>query len=299
MNQLLRLGAAAGLTTAALGAGTLAYAHFVELKRFTVRHVELPVRGLRAPLRILHISDVHYVPGQRQKFEWLQSLAELRPDVVVNTGDNLSHPAAVPEVLQALAPLRAFPGVFVPGSNDYYAPQFRNPLKYFRGPSEVRHTVAEQLPTEELFAGFTHSGWIDLTNRHTAVHYGGLHLHFSGTDDAHIDRDTVTGWPEGPADLRLAVTHSPMRRVLEAFTRTGADLILAGHTHGGQVCLPGRRALVTNCDLPPRQASGLSEVTTATRNAALHVSAGIGTSAKAPIRLFCPPEATLLTVTPA
>ena len=75
----------------------------------------------------------------------------------------------------------------------------------------------------------------------------------------------------------------------------GHDLIMTGHTHGGQVCVPFYGALVTNCDLDTRRAKGLSKHSAGGRTAWLHVSAGVGTSPYAPIRFACPPEATLLT----
>lgn len=311
MPLLNRLAAAAGTLTA-LGAGTLVYANRVELNRFTLRRAEVRVPGLKSPLRVLHISDLHYVPGQQKKSQWVRSLAQLQPDLVVNTGDNLSHAQAVPEVLETLEPLLQFPGCFVPGSNDYYAPRFKNPLKYFKGPSTL-HPEAQTLPTEELFGAFGRAGWANLTNAHSAAEIAGLRIEFSGTDDPHLDLDEFSGWPstdhpsteqdEGettPApDLRLGVTHAPVRRTLETFADAGADLVFAGHTHGGQVCLPGERALVTNCDLPTQHAKGLHTIRRADGGVTtVHVSAGLGTSAKAPIRLFCPPEATLLTVLP-
>ena len=78
-------------------------------------------------LRFLQVSDIHMVSGQRKKRHWLQSLAGLRPDFVVNTGDNLSDPEGVPELLDALGPLMEFPGVYVFGSNDYYGPKPKSP----------------------------------------------------------------------------------------------------------------------------------------------------------------------------
>ena len=76
----------------------------------------------------------------------------------------------------------------------------------------------------------------------------------------------------------------------------GFPLVLAGHTHGGQLWVPFYGALVTNCDLDPRRAEGLSRHTDSTL---LHVSAGLGTSPYAPVRFACPPEATLLTLVAA
>jgi hypothetical protein len=94
------------------------------------------------------------------------------------------------------------------------------------------------------------------------------------------------------ADLALAVTHAPYLRVLDPMAADGADLIVAGHTHGGQLRVPGYGALVTNCDLDTQRARGLSSH----GDSALHVSAGLGTSPYAPFRFACPPEATLLTL---
>ncbi|CAM5237802.1 hypothetical protein SANTM175S_10913 [Streptomyces antimycoticus] len=103
-----RYGVPLGIT--AVGAAGLAYAAGFEVRSFRLRRITVPVlpQGMR-PLRVLQISDIHMVSGQRKKQRWLQSLAGLRPDFVVNTGDNLSDPEGVPEVLDALGPLMEFP----------------------------------------------------------------------------------------------------------------------------------------------------------------------------------------------
>ena len=79
----------------------------------------------------------------------------------------------------------------------------------------------------------------------------------------------------------------------ELFPPPPGELLLAGHTHGGQLCLPFKGALVTNCDLDTGRAKGLHRH----HGSWLHVSAGLGTSPYAPVRFFCRPEATLLTLT--
>ena len=89
------------------------------------------------------------------------------------------------------------------------------------------------------------------------------------------------------------MAHAPYMRTLHRFVQDGAQAIFAGHTHGGQVCLPGGHALVSNCDLPPSRAKGVSEQS----GVPVQVSAGLGTSRFAPVRLFCPPEAILVTLT--
>ena len=104
-------------------------------------------------------------------------------------------------------------------------------------------------------------GWVDLTNRRDTLTVRGLRIDVVGVDDPHLgyDRlDLVRGAASPDADLTLGVTHAPYQRVLDAYAADGADLIVAGHTHGGQVCVPGYGALVTNCDLDTARVKGLS-----------------------------------------
>jgi predicted MPP superfamily phosphohydrolase len=198
------------------------------------------------------------------------------------------------------------PGVFVLGSNDYYSPTLRNPLRYLLPDSGKRHTNSPLLPWRELKDLFTGSGWVDLTNRQATLKVGATRFAFAGVDDPHLryDRlDEVAGPADPDADVRLGVAHAPYLRVLDQFATDGYDAILAGHTHGGQVCLPGIGALTTNCDLEPGRAKGLHRHPAHSApddpgSAWLHVSAGLGTSKYAPFRFACRPEASLLTVVP-
>jgi uncharacterized protein len=288
-------GATAGL--AAVGYGLW------EKNQFVLREETLDILPPgQAPFRILHLSDIHFVPGQDKKAAWLESLAGLEPDLVVNTGDNLSHAKAVDPLLAALRPLLEFPGVFVPGSNDYFAPSLKNPASYFLGPSKVKPKPV-QLDWPRLRSGFGMGGWIDLTNRHQSVVLKGIRFDFSGVDDPHLNRERYAGWPRGTVNqnavphLRVAVIHAPYQRVLDHFTEDGADLLLAGHTHGGQLCIPGYGALVSNCDLPTWRAKGLNDWQSNGSTTPVNVSGGIGTSRFAPVRIACRPEAVLLTLT--
>ena len=292
--------------TAAVGAAGSAAATgygLWEKNQFVLREEELAILppGF-GPLRVLHLSDIHFVPGQRRKAAWLSSLADLAPDLVVNTGDNLSHIKAVDPLLEALRPLMAFPGVFVPGSNDYYAPVVKNPAAYLRGPS-ARPRSQVELDWPRLRSGLGMAGWVDLTNRCQSLVIQGLRVDFSGVDDPHLRLERYAGWPRGTRGqdakphLRVAVAHAPYQRVLDHFTDDGADLILAGHTHGGQICLPGYGALVANCDLPTWRAKGLHDWASNGRTTPVNVSGGIGTSRFAPVRIACKPEAVLLTLT--
>jgi len=291
---------------AAAGAGLTAYAAW-EARQYTLRRGEVPLLPADArPVRVLHLSDIHMTPGQRRKQEWLAGLATLRPDLVVDTGDNLAHAASVPVVRDALGPLLDAPGVFVFGSNDYFSPTVRNPVRYLFPDDGRRNTGSAKLPWPDLRDAFTAHGWVDLTNRREVVKVGELSFAFAGVDDPHLRYDRladVAGRADPDADVRLGVAHAPYLRVLDQFAADGYDAILAGHTHGGQVCLPGVGALTTNCDLEPARAKGLHRHPAGSGagdpgSAWLHVSAGLGTSPYARIRVACRPEATLLTLVP-
>lgn len=291
------------LAAAAFGSSCMAYAHFIELTDFRLRRFtrELLPPGT-PPLRILHVSDIHLLPSQHKKQQWISRLAGLEPDLVVSTGDSLSSDAALDVLEISLGRLLDKPGVFVFGSNDYFRPVLKNPVDYVvKGPSSYRTEDRAVLATEKLRTRFVERGWIDLNNHSASLELIGHHIEFRGIDDPHIKRDDyapLAGPADPSADLHIGVTHAPYVRVLDRMTADGMDLIMAGHTHGGQVCLPIKGALVTNCDLDPARVKGLSSHTTEGRTAALHVSAGLGTSPFAPYRFFCPPEATLLTLLP-
>ncbi|MDQ1602680.1 MAG: uncharacterized protein QOE01_525 [Actinomycetota bacterium] len=292
--------ALSSLAALAAGAAGVGYAAGFEVRSYRLRRVEVPVLepGAR-PLRVLHISDLHMTPGQVRKQQWVRSLAGLEPDLVINTGDNMAHLETVPALLDAMGPLMERPGAFVPGSNDYVEPIFKNPFRYLVPDRDRRLLPEFTLPWQDLREGLAAAGWVDLTNARGRIKADHREVELVGTDDPHIFRDRyeeVSGPADRAADLRLGVTHAPYRRVLDGMVRDGFELILAGHTHGGQLCVPGVGALVTNCDLPRQLAKGLSRHEFGGRTSWLHVSAGLGTSPYAPVRFACPPEATLLTL---
>ncbi len=299
---------------AAAGAAAFIWGVAVERNRFTVRTEVIPVlpAGSR-PITVLHLSDLHMAPWQSRKQDWVARLATVvEPDLIVNTGDNLGHPEGLAGVRAALDGLAGVPGVFVNGSNDYFGPQAKNPFRYFTGPS-ARPDKAASLDTAAMESYFEDTlGWLNLNNRARALELRGSRLEFFGVNDAHRHWDRLdrlpgaieelrenVGWQDdrtGPVPVAIGVTHAPYQRVLDSFVTHGAELILAGHTHGGQVRIPGRPALVTNCDIPAEQAQGLSVWRHARHSAFLNVSAGLGTSIYAPVRFACPPEAVVLTL---
>lgn len=283
--------------TGAIAAGALTAGWAMrETARFQLKELTLAVlepgtlQGSRE-LRILHVSDLHMVSSQDAKQQWVAGLDALNPDLVINTGDNLSDPTAVPAVLRALGPLLRRPGLFVFGTNDYYAPKMFNPLVYLTGKKRKASTV--QLPWKGMRAAFLEHGWVDLTHARHEFKVGPVKIAAAGVDDPHHKLDDYTqvaGTPHPEADLSIAVVHTPEPRVLEQFARDGYTLAFCGHTHGGQVCMPNGRAIVTNCGIDPVRSNGLH----AFGPMLLHVSNGLGQSRFAPIRLFCRPSATLL-----
>ncbi|SEF13581.1 metallophosphoesterase [Jiangella alba] len=296
------------LGLAATAAAGLVYSAGYEVRSYRLRRFDVPVLapGSR-PLRVLHVSDLHLTPGHRGRAAWVRRLAALEPDLVVNTGDNLSHRDAIPTVLDALGPLLDLPGVFVFGSNDYFAPRPKNPARYLLPLERIRrqnardHADAVDLPWKELRDELSSAGWLDLTNTFGSLTVDGRRLAFAGVDDPHLNRDRLgdVAGPAADADLAIGVAHAPYQRVLDAFHRDGYQLLLAGHTHGGQLCVPGYGALVTNCDLDTARVKGVSRHPRVGGAGAawMHVSAGLGTSPYARVRFACPPEATLLTLT--
>jgi len=294
--------------TAAAGVAVLGYSAVVERNWFALRRHEVPVLppGAR-PLRVLHISDAHLTPGRHRLLSFLRTLDALEPDLVVNTGDSIASKLSVTPLLDALGPLLDRPGVFVFGSNDLYAPTMKNPARYlWRTSSDEHKRHVPDLPWAELGSGLEAAGWMDANNRRGRIKAGELDIEVAGVHDSHIKRDRydkIAGPADPAADLRLGVLHSPEPAVMDRFVADGFDLLLAGHTHGGQVCLPVFGALVTNCGIDRARARGLSQHpaqpgTGPGKRAFLHVSGGLGTSPYAPVRLACRPEATLLTLVP-
>jgi uncharacterized protein len=273
------------------GACCVVWGVAVERRRYRlVRHRLdiLPVGA--APLTVLHLSDLHFVRKDPGKARFLATLPEA--DVTVITGDLLAEPEAVETTVASVRPVRGrLASWFVLGSNDYFVPRPLNYLAYFRRTRRKRRAKAGR--SRDLIAQLVAEGWEDLTNVRQPAELDGLPVELLGLDDAHIERHDLRIAPRrAPDRFGFAVMHSPDSAPEAA--ALGYDLLVAGHTHGGQVCLPGIGALTTNCSLPTRLVSGLIRMGTAIA----YVSPGLGTSKYAPFRFFCRPEATLLELRP-
>jgi len=266
---------------------------------FVVREAEIPILPAgHEPIRILHFSDLHLTPTRKREIRSIETFIDLKPDLVISTGDFLGHIDAVPVVLHALDKLLDFPGFFVFGSNDYFAPKPKNPFAYLM-PDKGQRVHGDPLPTHALAAGLAERGWQNVNFSRALLTINGTCIEARGTDDAHLNRDDyslVAGAPVDSSDIAIGITHAPYKRVLDAMQLDGLDAIFAGHTHGGQVRLPwigGSRALTTNCDLPTWRARGLTHFG---HEPWLNVSAGMGTSPYSPIRVASPPEVSVITL---
>jgi len=267
---------------------------------YKVRKSSLPLlpKG-STDIRILHFSDLHLTPKRKRLTSDLKSWVDLKPDLIISTGDFIAHKDGIKPLIGSLGELLDTPGLFVFGSNDYYTPRFKNPFSYLLADKGERK-LGKKLNSTLLSKQLTKGAWQDLNHKKVKIKIKGVVIEARGTDDAHLELDNyplVQGKVSKTADISIGVTHAPYERVLAAMAQDKLDLILAGHTHGGQVRLPwfgGSKALTTNCDLDYWRASGLSKVND---EPWLNVSAGMGYSPYAPIRLFCPPEVSLITLT--
>lgn len=327
MRTSLRWPALTALAALAGGAATAGFSWgvFEAANIFRLRQHHVPVAGLAEQLRLLHISDLHLLPRDRSRVRFIRALAGHSPDLVILTGDTMASPEALSTVLEALDELLNVPGVFVFGSNDYHAPRFRMPLAYlFSSSSGGRTREPDRLPAGELAQALEARGWLNLNNSRARLTVQGVELTFVGVDDPHIGRDRFPPAEGSDGSVHIGVAHAPYTRILDAFQVDGCQLSFFGHTHGGQVCLPGYGALVTNCDLPRWRCSGLQgwpglrpdglDITPRRRFAPVpaqlggppdppgmwvHISAGLGQSPFAPFRFACPPEASLLHLSPS
>ena len=279
---------------AAALAGLAVWAIVIERQLFVIRKQSIKVLPTGSkPIRVLQIGDIHLAPWQKNKMRFLRSLGSKEIDLVVNTGDNLGHKNAIKPLLDALGPLLSKPGVFVHGSNDYFAPVAKNPFGYIFHSSATPNS--ERLNTDELTQGFESAGWVNLNNRFAEIEINGTRVRFLGIDDYHIGNAKFELLV--PSDkFSIALTHAPYMEAIEKLTGLGAEMIFAGHTHGGQVRVPLVGALTTNSDLPNKFARGVSGWEFEGKASVLSVVAGLGNSIFAPVRFFCRPEVRLITL---
>ncbi len=217
-------------------------------------------------IRIVHFSDLHFVncPGEGY-YRWLfETAARHRPDAFAFTGDLIDDPSLLPLAQDLMAQLPAIaPCFFVLGNHDWrydYA--------------SIRATIID-------------AGWTDVAGKAITTQIGGCQVLVAGNELPWLG----TAPPSVlncNADLRLLLSHSPDQ--VKFARREKYDVMLAGHTHGGQVVLPFSGPVYAPSIHGVRYASGLFKV----EDLHLHVSRGVG--GKDPLRWRCPPELTCLEI---
>jgi len=244
------------------------------MARIILEEVDIPFRDLPEPmcgLKILLISDVHAGFFFRRKIRAANRLIkDLSPDLIACTGDTVNRPGDWPIAVEWLSSLPSdVPRYAVAGNWDYA-----------RGGSAA--LFAEQI---------RRAGLIPLQNESAMLDRKDASLRIAGLDDIHLGTfDPNRAFDGENADFTLALSHNP--DTILYIDETRFDLMLSGHTHGGQVRIPGRGAVFTATHIGKPYASGLFELRTGRY---LYVSRGLG-EGTIPWRAFCPPELTLLTL---
>ncbi|CAN5551544.1 metallophosphoesterase [soil metagenome] len=278
---------------AGIGAALGAYALYEPYRYRLVTHDLACHPGVPA-LDVLHISDTHLGAGNDARIRWLADLPDrlgLTPDLVLATGDFVQDDSGIDPLAELLGPLEARLGrFFVFGSHDYYQTSFQSYAKYWTG---KRNLKAPDADSERLREGLQDKGWVQLHNRSEVIETPAGRIRIAGVDDPYLGRHRTQHLERDANDVfAIGLMHSP--EIVSEFTLAGFDLILAGHTHAGQVRLPLIGAVVTNCSLPAPLAGGPHRI----GRSWLHVSPGLGTGRFSPIRFNCLPEATLLRLRP-
>lgn len=264
----------------AAGAGVLGKAEYdtrnLKLQKWDLFYPNLP--SALTNKKICQLSDLHLESLRISPEHIRQSVQSEKPDLLVLTGDIISVRTDLNKLNLYLEGLSAPQGNYVVmGNNDY---------------SHLSHTLFKRLARQ-----FKNLGWTLLINQ--AEFLPQLNLWLIGIDDpatAHDDVDlayakvlSAQELPENPS-FRLVLTHST--DCLDDVAKYGADLLLAGHTHGGQVRLPGLKPFITNTYLGDL---GFYEGYHVINGVPLYINAGIGES-MIPLRFNVPPEIAFFTL---
>lgn len=259
--------------------GVAVYSTWVEPFRLTVTHERKRIDGWKPapPLRVLHLSDLHAEHFGPRERTLQQQIAALRPDVIVFSGDfiNLSYvgdPQVEADVRRIVAGWQAPLGVYAVSGTSPEIDQPDDPERYFDG-----HPCGESVVGR----------WVTIHTPGGPLHIGGVETYHALKRDRAALAELLESRPEGGATLLLS--HSP--DLAPEAIDAGIDLMLSGHTHGGQLCLPGGFALLTGSHLGRRFVRGRVDAGRTT----VYTTRGIGLEGLgAPrARLFCAPEITL------
>jgi uncharacterized protein len=257
------------LRTLALSLAEAARSALAEPFMLTVEHRPIYLRKLPQAFdgfRIVHLSDVHHsaFTSREQIARAVETANRLKPDIIALTGDYISHDRqyAAP-CAEELGRLRARHGIFaVLGNHDHWTDAALI-TDLFKAEG-IKVLINEGMRFEHKNAAF----WL------------------AGVDDTMVGLEDISLALAGSSDdeMRLLLAHNPI--VLRRAARAGVDLVLSGHTHGGQVALRSDR---TDHRPRRRQVRGLGRH----GDTQIYVTRGVGTVVL-PVRYGCPPEVSLL-----
>ncbi len=273
-----------------------AYAIFIEPRRFRRVYARMRVPRISGgKLDVLHISDMHFMRGDRAKLAFLRRLQGVPLDAVVVTGDMIEEDAGIDYCVEALSGFKPALGVFaVFGSHDRWYSGLRNSVLdlvvggYHKGPPNDFERLRRRLKEAGVVCLENESIRVELPKSTTGGSAVAQDLWIVGIGDMFVDLDDLDGALAGVPDdaFRILLTHtieSPEDLASHRF-----DAVFAGHSHGGQVRFPLIGPLITRSSLRREYASGVFEVA----GTPFHINNGIGTGKWTGIRFMCPPEAT-------
>ena len=259
------------------------YVTYVEPERLVVNLIRLETPKLKAQVRVLHISDIQAGAIEAYQYEIFEKIRELKPDLILNTGDFLQvvPPATFesewPKLLQLLREVNPRYGtyaVFGDTERELYRirPEAMEPLSILSSDSVTIDTHGGRLSLHGLSLYESNAAKWALRSVEPWL--------------AEVSRET---------DFRILFGHSPNYAL--GMREQAIDLCLAGHTHGGQVSVPFYGPLVIYSDVPKAWAQGFRRIGIPF----LNVSAGAGSNrynGLPPMRFNCPTEMSLIELVP-
>lgn len=276
------------------GAFTIAaavWALTVEPNAFKVRNFQIRLsKPVRQSYRILHLTDIHFAGERPALSEFFDQLARETYDFVFLTGDIFDSAEGVPHAVRELGKLKPAFGMFgVWGNHDYYDYRFSDVVNMSMGSYPKKKN-----PIDVLEDAVKKAGVRLLKNETVEIRNGGDVFLIHGLDDPTTGRSDVPRIAENahPHKINMLLTHS-----IDAFQELPHDrmhLSFSGHSHGGQVRLPGVGAVITHTKYGRNYAAGLKRL----KGSACSISQGLGTSRFFPVRFFCRPEAIVVEIRP-
>jgi predicted MPP superfamily phosphohydrolase len=299
LHAVVRGAAGLAASTLAVTAALGAYAAYWEPSHPVLRWARVTVPASWPRIDILHVSDLHAVQ-ERGRLRAIQRrlLRGLAPDLVCLTGDGCERAVDVPGLVEILEATRPRLGALaILGNHEYDASDhlrgWRRSLVHSLGPLRSRSRSSGPAEAEEIADRLRSAGLTVLRNAGQRLDVDGRSLWVAGCDSAWAGRDDVAAAMSGRRDDEpcLGLIHEPTLAFEGA--AAGMELILAGHTHGGQVHLPGLGAVITNAgDDRLKSPRGFQQI----GDAMLYITTGLGQATS--LRFGCRPEAVWLRCEP-